>query len=498
MEDKIGVFICKGYGIADSLDIDALSKVATEEYKLPFCKVIESCEKKDLESVLEDIKKENLNKVAIAGISSRRYIKSMFPGNLLIEMIPLREHVVWTQPAGEEDTQMMAEDYLRMYIAKLQKMEPLEPFPYEEAIDKKIMVIGGGITGLTAAIEAADAGYDVILIEKNENLGGWLSKQYKSIPTKFPFRELEDTNIDTLIKKVSDNSRIKVYTSAETSKISGAPGLFDVTISSSTNGSGDKKVLETMRIGAIIQATGWRPNDPRNSIPYGNVDDVVLNVELEEIIKNNGKIIRPSDKKEVKSIAFIQCGGSKDKEHHSYCSAICCLTTVKQALYLRELNKDTKAYVFYEFIRTPGHYEDFYKRAQEDQGIFFTKGMVTDVKQDGEKNLLVTVQDTMVGEQIQVKVDMVVLASGMVPNSADGEKIRALVDAKKVLESDEKQELKDKAVETIEQLKHHEGTEILNLEYRQGPDLPTLEYGFPDSHFICFHLYGRMCSSADE
>ena len=491
MEDKIGVFICTGYGIAEALDIGALCKVATDEYNVPFCKTMDSCEKHNLESINEDIKNEGLNKVVIAGISPRRYSDDVFHKDVIVEKIALREHVVCCQPAGEEDTQMLAEDYLRMYIAKIQKMEPLEPFQPEESIDKSILVVGGGITGLTAALEAAKTGYEVRLIEKTDKLGGWLAKQHKSVPTKPPYRELEDTNVNTLITEVEKNPRIKVYMSAATSNIAGAPGLFDVTLKSTTNGKPNGEVLDTFRVGAVIQATGWRPKEPRDTLTYGKVEDVVLNVDLEEMVKNQGRIIRPSDGKEVKSIAFIQCSGSTDKERHSYCSSICCLTSLKQALYLRERNDNAKAYIFYEFIRTPGQYEDFYRRVQEDPGVFLTKGEVTDVTRDEDGGLIVTVWSAMPGEQIQVKVDMVVLAAGMVPNSADGEAIRALEDAKIAVIKGESDIQRKRAVEITEQLKHHEGTEILNLAYRQGPDLPILQYNFPDSHFVCFPYESR-------
>ncbi len=487
MEDKIGVFICTGYGIADALDIDALCTVATDEMSVPFCRTVESCEGPGLNSINEHIKNEGLNKVVIAGISPRRFADDMFPDGVIVEMIALREHVVWCQPPGEEDTQMLAEDYLRMYITKVQKMQPPEPFSIEEEIDKTILVVGGGITGMTAAIEAANTGYEVRLVEKAEHLGGWLAKQYKSVPTKPPFRDLENTGVDELIAEIEANSRITVYTSATTCNIEGAPGLFDVTLETTANG----KAPAPFRVGAIVQATGWSPADPGADLSYGGLDDVIRNVDLEAIIKENGRIIRPSDGKEVKSIAFLQCSGSSAKEHHSHCSSICCLTSLKQAMYLRELDDDAKAYIFYEFMRTPGQMEDFYRRVQEDPGVFLTRGEVSEVTRDEGGQLIVNAVNTMPGQQIEVKVDLVVLAAGMVPNAADGEAIRVLEDAKVTVTSGDSDTQREAAAKRVEELKPHEGTEILNLNYRQGPDLPSLEYGFPDSHFICFPYESR-------
>jgi quinone-modifying oxidoreductase subunit QmoB len=142
-------------------------------------------------------------------------------------------------------------------------------------------------------------------------------------------------------------------------------------------------------------------------------------------------------------------------------------------------------------MRTPGLYEDFLRRAQDDPGIFLTRGEVTEVTKNGNGGLNITARDTMPGEEIQVEVDLVVLAAGMLPNAADGEAIRLVEDAKVNLVHGDSEAKKEAAAKTIEELGHHEGTEILNLGYRQGPDLPSLEYGFPDSHFICFPYESR-------
>jgi quinone-modifying oxidoreductase subunit QmoB len=224
MQEKMGVFICTGYGIAEALDVDALRKVATDEFHVPFCKTVDSCEGSGLQSIIEEIKTNRLDKVLIAGISSRRYPDTVFPADAVVEKLALREHVVWCQPPNNEDTQMLAEDYLRIYLTKLQKMSIPTPFQPEEPIDKTILVVGGGVAGMTAALQSAKAGYRVRLVEKSGKLGGWLARQYKSIPTHPPYRELEDTGADQLIGEVSSNPRIQVYTSAHTSHIQGAPG----------------------------------------------------------------------------------------------------------------------------------------------------------------------------------------------------------------------------------------------------------------------------------
>ncbi len=491
MEEKIGVFICSGYGIGEALDLDSLSAVATNEFSVPFCEVVETCEGPGLEAINKKIRAEGLTRVVIGGISPRRFADNAFPEGVMVEPVGLREQVVWPLPPNDEDTQMAAEDYIRMYIAKVKGMQPLEPFQPEEEINKDILVVGGGIAGMTAAVEAADAGYGVRLVEKTDALGGWLAKQHKSIPTRTPFRDLEDTGIDGLIQAVESHGKIHVYTSAHTQEIVGAPGLFDVTLASTGNGKPEGEVVDRFRVGAIIQATGWKPKDPRKDLPYGDLEDVVLNVDLEAMVKGAGKITRPSDGKEVRSIAFLQCGGCTQKEHHSYCSSICCMASLKQAMYLREADDDAKAFIFYEFMRTPGLYEDFYRRAQDDPGIFLTRGDVTEVARNGNGRLKVTAKDTMVGQEVEVEVDLVVLAAGMVPNAADGEAIRLLKDAKVTVVEGDSEAKKEAAAKTIEELGHHEGREILNLAYRQGPDLPSLEYGFPDSHFICFPYESR-------
>jgi len=474
MEKKVGVYICTGCKIGESLDISALSKVATSEYKVSLCKDHPMlCGKEGSSLISSDIEKEGVNTVVIAACSPREKIDvfSYDPTAISLERINLREHVIWCHPANDEDTQMLAEDYMRMGIAKAQKMAPLEPFNPEEEIIKNILVVGGGITGMSSAIEAAKAGYDVILVEKDTELGGWMKKLWKQYPKSPPYLELQPTGIEEKIKEVTSLDNIKVYTGAKIEKTAGGPGLFDVTISQNGNS-------ETVKVGAIIEATGWQPYDATNldSLGFGKYSNVVTGIMVEEMACK-GKFARPSDGKEAKSYAFIQCAGSRDEEHLPYCSSYCCLASLKQAKYIREKDKDAKVYIIYKDIRTLGQNEIFYKKVQEDPGIFLTKGEVVGISEDTENSLVIDIDDTLLGEKIQVKAEMVVLATGMVPTAG--------IEAKAVIPQEE---------ETCEEKKEEEElpadtiipSDILNLEYRQGPELPALRYGFPDSHYICF------------
>ena len=481
-EKKVALWICTGCDIGESLDIEALEKVVTEECKVEKCQSHPFlCDEEGVELIKKEIQ-AGANTLVVAGCSPRFNTDTFTFEGCLTMRVNLREHVVWSHEPNDEDTQMLAEDYMRIGIAQANRTEVPEPF--DEEVDKTILVVGGGQTGMTAALEAARAGYDVALVEKEAQLGGWLRKFSRLFPKKAPYREPEPVDLESRIKEIEQSDRIKVYAGSTINKIDGQPGQFDVSIQ--TNGTATE-----FRVGSIVQATGWKPYDASrlSHLGFGS-PNVITNVQLEEMAAS-GKITRPSDGKPAQRIAFIQCAGSRDEEHLPYCSAVCCRVTLKQALWARELNSEAQAFVLYKDIRAPGQYEDFYRRAQEDPEIFFTKGEVTSVKETGDHNLVVDVEDTLIDKHIQVEADLVVLATGMVPTAADGESIRQYKDALAIIAKGEAGAQLETAKETAEKLKHHEGTDILGLTYRQGPDLPVLKYNFPDSHFICFPYESR-------
>jgi quinone-modifying oxidoreductase subunit QmoB len=473
MADKIGVYICTGCGIGESLDIEKLSGVA-DGLGTAICKTHPvMCSEEGVALIRDDIISEGVNKVAVAACSGRVKYEVFDFKSALVDRINLREQVAWCHPPNDDDTQMLAEDQLRIGVAKLKKSTMPSPFEGNNLV-KNLLVVGGGITGLTAALEAAGAGYKVHLVEKEDSLGGFRRKMFKMVAP--PFKSITETGIEKMIKQVEACDNIAVYTKAEIEAIEGAPGMFDLTISQ--NGANVKQ-----RVGAIIQATGWKPYDPNKlgHLGYGKSPDVITNVVMEEMAQS-GKIVRPSDGGEVNNLVFVQCAGSRDPEHLPYCSSVCCLGSLKQATYLKEQNPESRAYIIYKDIRTPGQSEDFYRKVQKD-GAVFIRGEVRSVSVNGGK-LTIEATDVLLNEEVLLEdIDLVVLATGMVPSTVPDHG-QAVVMPPAPAEKEGKGE--EAQAPVCEPSSGYGKTPALNLKYRQGPELPNLRHGFPDSNFICF------------
>ncbi len=449
MEDrKYGVYICQGCGIPDAIKLEGLEKAARKGGKIPHIKnhpIL--CSPEGLEFLKNDVAAEGINCVVIAACSPRvKYEEFDIPG-CLIDRVNIRELVAWTQEPQAEETQLLAEDYLLMGCARVKKADIPVGVPVE--VERAILVIGGGVTGLTAALEAANLGQNVVLVEKEAELGGLGAGLYQQTPRSYPYQDLEIPVVFTKIKEALSNPKIKVLTSSEVVLIDGQPGVYDVTIK--TNGKED-----VYKIGSVVLAAGAKPYDATKlgHLGYGLSDDVVTNWELEKMAAE-GKILRPSNGKPAQKVVFIQCAGSRDPEHLHYCSAFCCNTSLKQAKYVRQMNPDALSYIIYKDMRTPGQYELFYKHAQNDPGILLTKGDITGVNVADDGSLAVIAENTLLGDKIKLEADLVVLATGLVPATLDNP--------------------------------------VINLSYRQGPGLPDLDLyqGFADSNFICFQYETR-------
>lgn len=467
MEKKTAVYICTGCDIGSSLDVDELESTANEHCDL--CRTHSAlCSDEGLALIKQDIEGEGVNTAVIAACSPRVYEREFNALDLpLLERTNLREQVVWCHEPNDEDTQMLAQDAIIMSCAKTKKIEPPEAL-IDEGFSKKILVIGGGVSGMTSAIETARAGYEVALVEKEAELGGFARKLHKRAPITPPYRDLETFDFDTLKQELEAEDKVTVYTGAEIEAITGAPCLFDTKIKQ--NGSTIDE-----RFGAVVLTTGANPYDPTKleHLGFGKLPNVVTNVKMEEMAKS-GKVARPSDEGEVNKIVFVQCAGSRDEDHLSYCSAHCCRTSLKQAMYVAEENPEAEIFVIHKDIRTPGQAEEFYRAAQE-KGITLIRGQIQSVEGD-DSSINVLTEDVLLGDDVLIdEVDLVVLATGLVPSTKTNYDDRADAGL-----------LGQKAEEGEEEDSPRPPATVLNLGYRQGPELPNLRYGFPDSHFICF------------
>ncbi len=465
-EKKIGAYICKGCGIGDRVDTAQMVSIATRDAKAHVAKEHEFlCNADGIKMIQDDIDNEGVNHVAICACSRRAKVEAFNFDNVAISRGNIREGVIWVRPdtdEARETTQEMADDYVRMAVTEVKFME--RPKGNEEAVyNKKLLVVGGGVSGMTAAIEASKTGYPVHIVEKTAALGGAAARMYKGLPMKAPYDAPADTGVADMIAAIEADSNITVHLNSTLTKTSGAPGRFSADISTESGST------TTENFGAIVQATGYSEYDASQlpELGYGKASNVVTQAELDEMaLAANGGAIKTKDGKDINSVVFVQCAGQRsDKEGHlDYCSGHCCQTSIKQALYFKEQNPDVDTNIIYSDLRTPGvSGEDFYRAGQRN-GVTFTKGEVAEVVQDGD-SLAVKFKDLILDEDTAEKADLVVLATGMIPNGGVN-------------------------IDEVGQDEPGQFTvnvdSILNLDYRQGKDLPQLTKGFNDSHFICF------------
>lgn len=350
------------------------------------------------------------------------------------------------------------------------------------------MVVGGGMSGLTAAVEAAEIGAEVYIVEKRPFLGGRVAQVNQYFPKLCP----PNCGLEINFQRIKKNPKINFITNSEVEGISGEEGNFNVTVKTHPRyvndnctacgkcveacpterendfnfgmdktsaiylphefsmpmryvidgdvckGTSCNKCVEAcpynaidlnmeakntvFNVGSIVWAAGWNPYDAENISYYGfgQYADVVNNVMMERLAAPNGptkgKIVRPSDGKEIENIAFIQCAGSRDENHLHCCSSVCCLASLKHATYVREQYPDAKITIYFIDIRARGKFEDFYNKVESEIGLNFIKGKPGEVKLDNENGkLIVHSEDQLTQTVTDEKYDMVVLATGMAP-----------------------------------------------------------------------------------
>ncbi len=488
MAEKLGVYICGGCDIGANLDVDALAEFAANGKHSSYVTVAKSnpvlCSPEGKAMIEAEIAENELDGVVCCACTPRaKWDVFKFGDTVQVEDVALREQAVWSyqeDPKFPGQMDVIAKDYVNMGIIKLFNSnipEPELPDPF-----KTVMVVGGGYTGLNAALNAASLGYSVVLVEKEDKLGGKAAAMYKSYPLGAPFSDREQAiNVGDLIAQVEANDKIQVLTGSVLESLAGAPAQYQAT-SSGTE----------YEIGAVIMATGFVPGKPEFLAPlgYGSIKNVVTTAELELMAANGG--IKTADGKTPSSVAFIvdtslltegvdysacavcdeeeeeapaaeegegeeEAFVYEDKEsakHLAYSSELTSLVALKHANYVRELAPNATAYVIYDHMMVPGINEKYYQAAQDDAGIMLTKGTVTGVSAAGS-GVSIQAKDTLLGAEIELNADLVVVPTAIVPNTA--------------------------------------ADPTMNFVYRQGPAFPDLELfdGFADSNYICFPYDSR-------
>ena len=505
MAEKVGVYVCHcGSNIAGKVDVEEVARWAGENVK----DVVVSRDYKFMCSALgqklveDDIKKEGLTRVVVAACSPhlhertfRRACSNAGLNPYLMEMTNIREHCSWVHADKEAATQK-AKSLVAAATERVKYQEPLEPTYVD--VNPATLVVGGGIAGLQAAVELADAGYRVYLVERQPSIGGHMAQFDKTFPTL-------DCSACILTPKMSDagqHENVTMLTYSELEEVSGSVGNFKVKIRQKARkvdydactgcgvcvekcprkvldlefeaGMGTRKaiympfpqavprvpVLDTesciwferqrcgacrklcptdainfdqedeiieVNVGNIIIATGWKPFDC-TTIPqygFGRLANVYTSLEFERLCNaagpTNGKIVMRDGKTEPKSVAIIHCVGSRDTRHNEYCSGVCCMASLKLGhLVLEKTNAEV--YSFYIDMRTNQKgYEEFYQRLLG-EGMNFVRGKVSEVTDaarmpEEEGKLIVQCEDTLVGKQRRLPVDMVVLMGALEPQA---------------------------------------------------------------------------------
>lgn len=524
-EPRIGIFICHcGKNIAGTVDVVKVTEYAKTLPNVVYAsRNLYTCSDAGQAEIKKVVKEYGLNRVVVAACSPKMHeptfracVSEAGLNPYLFEMANIREHCSWVHPRDLEGATEKSMDIVKMAVAKARLLQPLQPIMVP--VEKRVLVIGGGLAALRAALDIANSGYEVILVERSPRLGGKTALLSKT----FPKVDCTACLVNEMITRVLMHPRIKTLTLSEVAGVDGYVGSFMVKVRrkpsrvsekctgcgkcveacpvrveeefsrglserraiflvNNSDGSiscsqsseverilhipglvGNPRVAviddencnscgkcveacpvdaidlntpgveESFKVGAIILATGFDLFNPlrKPEYGYGKLRDVVTSMELERMILPNGpthgKLVKPSNRGSVKKIAFIQCVGCRDELTNQYCSRVCCMITLKQALLIKNNNPETDVTVFYVDVRAGGkEYEAIYRMARE-AGIRFIRGRPDAID---EKNgmLLVSAEDTLSGERIDEYYDFAVLAVGMQPSEGSdklGEMLR--------------------------------------------------------------------------
>jgi len=438
MKPKVGVYVCHcGINIAGTVDVEAVTEFA---WQLPNVVVARNyqymCSDPGQALIEQDIEELGLDRVVVAACSPqmheltfRAVVQEAGINPYFFEQANIREQCSWVHKEGADTTEK-AKRLVAAAVAKASLYRPLEEREVE--VIPAALVIGGGIAGLEAALDIAEAGYQVYLVEREERLGGNMARLNKTFPTLESAAEL----LSQTISQVREHPNIEVVTASEVIEVEGYVGNFTVKVEVGHN-------LSELEVGAIVVATGYEPFDPllKPEFAYGIYDNVITGLEFEQLSSpsgpTRGKI--EVNGRQPEDVVFIKCVGSRDKNlGNEYCSRVCCMYTAKQAYLVKEQIPDANVTIFYIDVRAFGKgFEEFYDQVRA-EGIRYRRGNASEIYRkgrvlspskghpstspstgsgqgSGQGRLVVRAEDTLLSETLEVEADLVVLAVGMVP-----------------------------------------------------------------------------------
>lgn len=443
MSRRTGVYLCEGCGIGGCVDTTALARAAEGDTGVVVTRTSKAFCLEDAALIREDVAAQNLDSVVVAACSQRvnRQVFSFSPAH--VQRVNLREQVAWSHPPQEPATEELAGDLLRMGIAAAQLTSPPEPHSSDHV--RHVLVVGGGPAGLCSALSAAGAGYEVTLVERDAELGGFARRLYRTYPRRAPFAELAEPQIDDMVGTVTADPSITVLTSAYVTGLDGQPGRFTVSIER-------KDGSHQIEVGSVVVATGFVPVSADRFAAYGlgKLENVVTSIDMERLAEVD-EIRRPSDGRRVERVAILACDGKGEVGNLPYVGTVTSMVALKQAMYVRLRHPDSQVFVVYQDMQTTGLDELYYRAVQQDPGVFFVRGEVASMSDAEEGRVVVTVRESVLARDVVLEADLVVLQVGMMPATSTGDRGGPL-----------------------------------NLNYLQGGKLPVGRAGFADSNFLCF------------
>ena len=413
-EPRIGVFVCHcGHNIAGTVDVETVAKVAMHYPNVVYSTdLMFTCSDAGQTHIRESIAEHNLNRVVVASCSPRmheptfrRVVEEAGLNRYLFEQVNLREHCSWCHAREPKKATIKAEDLVRMAVARAALLEPLEVKTVKVA--PHALVVGGGVTGLRAAVDIGSRGFKVTLVEKESELGGHL----RHLSTMYPNDEKATDVIDRMLIAAKAIEDIELMTSSVIVDLDGHIGNFETTIKNLKTNKTAKRTF-----GTVIVATGFEPFEPEGYYEYGNNPNIITLAEYEKM-KSQGSVLRISDGRPPKNIMFIGCVGSREEGNkgHEHCSRYCCTAMTKAACDIKDHAEEVM--VLYDDLRTFGRGHEEYHREARAKHVMFSKFAHTKkpkvcLKED---QIVVKWKDVLSGTYCEFKPDMLVLTTAMVP-----------------------------------------------------------------------------------